>query len=521
METTVRYRSSGIRDVAMTRLTEISDRYRAAAVMMGAEAELHAVADDVGAQLDASLRRLIARLRQDAPDDWQDLLAIAKQLRWRLATNPAPAEFRSGDDEIVSALVSECDRRKHGAEEATQLLLSDLADRAERSRGGDRPSGVILLESLSELNFESCVVVAASRSVQYALRQWFDSLEIAVPVLSTTFRAQEHVVNQAYVVGSPSLFAPALASAPRAERLAYVLPSWVRDRTLPRSSFSDYAEGAIAPSLKTFLIGLEPVVNGAPVVADDQLVPQPVWSPTSSPQSARLGETLARKVLLAGGLAIMLDQSGEHIRSLYPERPQGKRVELGDVSAVTVGSYLVLREGSTDSEMLYEQAIALLGERGPAARSSQEEWKSALRREVVRMGVSEVERSLGKAGVKRADRAPAWISATMVRPQDDNDFALLLQWLGLPKQPHYGLAADLRRARLQASADIRERLEEAMSTVDLGELNRAGFQRLELDIPGFRSIIATGVLAMSPVLQSVHRREIRRPFKDAGAQWLE
>jgi len=54
----------------------------------------------------------------------------------------------------------------------------------------------------------------------------------------------------------------------------------------------------------------------------------------------------------------------------------------------------------------------------------------------------------------------------------------------------------------------------------LSSLERDGFLRLKLDIPGFRSIIATRVLAVSPHLEPVHRSEVRRPFKDRGAQWL-
>ncbi|MEU2005943.1 hypothetical protein ACH47B_32380 [Rhodococcus sp. NPDC019627] len=505
----------------MTPLTQIAGRYRAAAVLARAEIALYAVADDAGAQLDAALRRLIARLREEDPEVWQDLLAMARQLRWRLATNPAPPVFRVGEDELVAALGSACDRRIRGADETTQLLLSDLADRAERAHLEDRPTGAVLLESLAEVNYESCVVVTASGRTQDATRQWFGELGIAVPVLCATFREQAFVVEQAYAVGSPSLFGPGLLSAPRASELAYVLPSWVQDRTLPVSPISDYAEGAIRPRRKVFTIGAEPVLAPVPVVVGDQLVPQPSWSPQAPSRPPRPGEVLARKVFLGGGLAIMLDQAGEHIRTLHPQRPPGQRVDLSDVSALTVGSYLVLREGSTVSEMLYDRAIELLGARGSAARASQAEWKAALRRELDRMGTRTAIQSLAQAGVTRADRAPAWTSTTMVRPQNGNDFVFLLRWLGMPKEPHYELATSLRRARLQASQDIREILEEAISTADLAGLDRDGFLRLELNIPGFRSMIATRVLAISPNLEPVHRGDIRRPSKDRSAQWLE
>src|SRR5439155_22939541 len=133
------------------------------------------------------------------------------------------------------------------------------------------------------------------------------------------------------------------------------------------------------------------------------------------------------------------------IRSLDPARPTGQRVEHSDVSAVTVGSYLVLREGVTQSAMLYERAIELLGSRGPHVSQSQQEWKSALQGRLEQMGTSAVIRALERAGVKRADRAPAWTATTLARPQDDQDFELLLDWLGLPRRPYFDPATALRR----------------------------------------------------------------------------
>lgn len=505
----------------MTGIAQIADHYRAAEGLARGTVELHAVADEAGAYLDAALKRLITQLRSEDPEIWQDLLIVARQVRWRLATNPAPATFRSDDDEVLMALLATCQRRGLAADEQTQLLLEDLARRAEEAHVQDRPTGEVLLESLRELNYQACVVITASGRAQNATKMWFDDLGISVSVIRGSFRDQPDVVDQAYAVGAPSLFGPSLLTAPRATALAYVLPSWVQDRSLPKSTLADYAAGVIRPGRKIFKIGREPILEDPPAPVEDQLLPSPVWSRQSPPRPPRADEVLARKVLLGGGLAIMLDQDGEHIRSLIPNRPVGERVELADVSAVTVGSYLVLREGETQSALLYDWAIKLLGTRGLDARSSQEEWKSALRAALRRLGNAAVVRALDRAGVKRADRAAAWTATTMVRPQDDGDFELLLSWLSLPTQPHFELAAALRRARLQASQDIREILEEAVSAADLSELERDGFLRLELDVDGFRSIIATRVLAISPNFEPIHRNDVRRPVEDWGARWLE
>jgi hypothetical protein len=505
----------------MIDLALIRDRYQAAALVAAGTAELVEVADESGAYLDAALKRLISHLQPEDPEVWQEVLAIGRQLRWRLATNPSPASFHADGDEIVDALVGVCERRILASDVATRQLLQDLSARADSAYRSHRPVAAVLLESLADLECESCIVVAASGRAENSIRNWFTSIGVEAPVLRASRRDQPRVVEQAYVIGSPSIFSPSLLTAPRARSITYIFPSWVQDRSLPKSPFSDVAEGAIRPRKRIFKVGKEPVLADPPVDVEDELIPQPVWSRDSVLRPPRHDEVLARKVLLAGGLAIMLDQEGEHIRTLYPEQPPGERVELGDVSLIAIGSYLVLREGTTQSEMLYEQALELLGPRGPLAKASQEEWKQSLEQRLDLQGASAVARSLRMVGIRRADRAGPWTGPTMVRPQADHDFELLLQWLGLPKQPHFELATALRRARLQAAQDVREILEKAVSTANLDELQRRGFIRMGLELPGFRSIIATRVLAISPHLEPVARQEVRLTFEDRSAQWLE
>ena len=505
----------------MSRLAQIGELYRAAANISRGAVELRTVLDEAGAGLDSALRRLVIRLRDEDQEPWLELLALARQLRWRLASNPAPAAFRTSDEELRVALATACERRKLSTDHSMQALLDDLVRAAGHAGEQDRPTGVALLEYLAKSDHGTVMVVTASGRAQAATRDWFDDLSISVPVLRGNFGRHTEVADHAYAIGWPPLFGPALLTAPRARTITYVLPSWVKDRTLPATALAAYAEGAIRPGRKVIASEQEPVPDEPMGNVIDPLAPTPIWPRHEPTRAPRSDEALTRKVLLGGGLAIMLDQDGEHIRSLDPARPTGQRVEHGDVSAITVGSYLVLREGVTQSAMLYERAVELLGRRGPHVSQSQQEWKGVLQRRLEQMGTSTVVRALECAGVKRADRAPAWTAMTLVRPQDDQDFELLLGWLDLPRQPYFDLATALRRARLRASQEIREILENALAFADLAGLERDGFLHIELDDPGFRGMIATRVLAISPELEPVPRREIRVPRKDWQARWLE
>jgi hypothetical protein len=192
-----------------------------------------------------------------------------------------------------------------------------------------------------------------------------------------------------------------------------------------------------------------------------------------------------------------------------------------DVKLVGPGTYLVLREGQSERQALYDRAVALLGDRGPQAKASQRRWKEALQVKLRRAGRQEVRRALAQIGVHRMDRATAWTEETLTRPQNDQDFVRLLAWLDVPLHPTFELATELRRLRLQASADVRESLESALSVASMTTLEEHGHLRLDLDLPGFRGIIATRVLAISPHAELIARHDVRVTTADRSAQWLE
>ncbi|MBF6842257.1 hypothetical protein, partial [Acinetobacter baumannii] len=115
----------------------------------------------------------------------------------------------------------------------------------------------------------------------------------------------------------------------------------------------------------------------------------------------------------------------------------------------------------------------------------------------------------------------AWTDPLLIRPMSDEDFEKLLHWLNIPVNPMFRNATNLRRTIHQVSAEIGRQLEKAVSAADLAELDLHGHLSLEVEAEGFRGIIATRVLAISPTPTLVSRHEARVPFKDRSGQWLE
>jgi hypothetical protein len=305
--------------------------------------------------------------------------------------------------------------------------------------------------------------------------------------------------------------------------MSFLMPAWFGDRSIPRSAIAPYADGAIQITARIFTEGdiSHPGPEAPEADLDDDYVPQYAWGGRQSPDREPTSEEVeAHRVLLSGGLAMWLDD-GDRIRALDPDQPSGERVIYTEVGAVRAGTYLLLRKGETERGALYQAALGLLGTRGGAADTTQKVWKERLVQRLLELGHREVMRELRLRGVKASDRARAWTDSNLVRPHSDRDFEVLLEWLGIPIQPTFGHATMVRRALYQASADVREQLETAVSGVDLSVLESDGNLSLDVTTEGFRGIVATRVLAISPYTEIVMRHDARVPFEDRSGQWLE
>jgi hypothetical protein len=507
----------------MNRIENLNQRYAASSAIARGGVEIVAVGDPAGARFNAAVRRLVVALRDDdGPGLWDDLVGVSKAMRWRLITQPQPMQYNPGLVQLARE-VGRHARRLRGAV-ADQSLLDDLEASATSLAHADRESvvGTELLRACLEVGVSDSVVVAASKPAQAGLESWLQKHGITVLTAGDLERDQPDI-EQAYVVGPPRFYRSSLVTAPVTDGVSFLVPAWFGDRSVPRSAIAPYAEGAIRIEARTFTVGdaSEPEQTVPIEAEEDVYLPQPVWgSRQSSDREPSSDEVEAHKVLLSGNLAMWLDD-GERIRALDPRQPAGERVIYTEVNAVRAGTYLLLRQGATERGALHQAAIAKLGQRGGAVDASQAVWKHLLAEKIQTLGYRKVGRELRTAGVRTADRARAWTDPSLVRPNSDQDFERLLQWLGVPIQPTFGYATLLRKMLYQVSAEIGRQLEAAVSAADLSALETTGSHSLDVNTEGFRGILATRVLAISPYSEIVSRNDARVPFEDRSGQWLE
>lgn len=505
----------------MSRISALNRRYAASAALVRSGVQIVAVGDEASARFNAAVRRLMIALRDDDPGLWDDLVGAAKALRWRIITQPQPTEFNPQLAYLAEAVGRHARRLRKAV--ANQALLHELEVSAVAVAQADPVVGSALLHDCLEAGVEDCVVIAAGKPAQVGLEQWLKGHGVLVLTAAELNRDQPDR-DQAYVVGPPRFYRSSLVTAPVTSGVNFLLPAWFGDRSVSGSAIAPYAEGAIRIAGKVFTEGdtTEPVQDMPIEVQDeDTYLPRPVWGfsqpadrePTSE-------EVVAHKVLLSGNLAMWLDD-GERIRSLDPQQPAGERVTYTGVAAVRQGTYLLLRQGATERGALYQAAITKLGPRGGAVDASQTVWKQLLAEKIQTLGYGKTVNELRAAGVNKADRARAWTDPNLIRPNSDQDFERLLQWLGIPIQPTFDNAAWLRKVLYRVSAEIGKQLEAAVSAADLSVLETRGHLSLDVKAEGFRGILATRVLAISPYSEIVSRHDARVPFEDRSGQWLE
>lgn len=512
----------------MSRIDTLMDRYEAAKSLVANGAEIVAVADPAGARLNAALRRVMIAARDD-PDLWDGIIAPAKLLRWRLATH------LQADTGLASVTEIERQERRLRFAVADADLPTELASAARAAAEAQSPLADELLDMISQVGPGRCLLVAAGKPAQSALAGVWS--EFGVRVLTAAQLAREETCSDhAYAIGPPRFFGAALVTAPAARSVSFLIPAWIHDRRLPTSSLTAYADsGAMFIPSHTRAVEADSAATiadpgeaeGAGADTDgllDELFPQPAWQEPSAPsRSPGSDDVLAHKVLLDGGLAIWLDDGdGDRIRTLDPAAPSGERVQYAKLSTVRPGSYLLLRQGMSDHGALYDIALRLLGDQAAGIEASQRAWKKQLGHRIAERGDQQrVIADLRALGIQAASRVPAWVDPSLIRPHSDSDFRILLGWLQIPVEPSFANAKLLRRAHHQAGVDVREALEKAVEIADLTKLEHDGHLALRAKTAGFREMIATRVLSVSPHAEVTPRHHVRVLFKDRRALWLE
>jgi hypothetical protein len=479
-----------------------------------------------------ALSALLSVLGEDAMNPlWEAVVGTARAARWRSAAEGIPFNApESGADEPLTLLM-EAGRALDGLVEARQeSALQKLLSCASKLRAENNEAlAAAILATVRDGDPRDTCVVAVSRKNALALSGWLSGQSVGIPALMPREFMGGRRWDFAVVVGAGDWFPGQMFTCPRAEAITLVHYAHLRDSKKFWGIFGSFATVTLAVDVREDPTPVGEDDDEAPDELAAEQVPEPPWPALLQQAVAQSGpdepteERLpSRLVVLAQGFGLWLPIDAVRIRGLDLSAAKGERVVGLATASITKGIVLVTREGASVAGTLAAMADAELGARAPEIRQRQREWKESLRAKLRAVGAATFSRTLERAGA-RTTNVRYWASEDSIRPQQDHDFDVLLQLLGIADRArHLNDGRILWGAHHRAGIQLTTALEAVVDDADLSELEATGRQQLHLNDQNISATLtAFRVVAIQADTHPVAAAAARRPFKLKGAQWLE
>jgi hypothetical protein len=256
---------------------------------------------------------------------------------------------------------------------------------------------------------------------------------------------------------------------------------------------------------------------------EDHLTEFPIYWARESAYAVKTqeGQELCRQFALANGKQVFIQIDGGDLDFVnvvaVNSDNQLTQSELAP-RAVGVGNFVVLREGQSDSEALLFQAASNLGDKYAEIENNQQVWKSTLQTAIDKNSLSKISRDLVDRGLKSENRIKDWTNPSLRRPLRDEDFKILLKYLGLNVPSFYESATLLRRTILKAAMEFRHQLEKAINDIPVKNLIAEGTVVIKAPVSGIANLFVSRIIGVSPFEVYVDRQKIRIPFEGGNHQ---
>jgi hypothetical protein len=450
------------------------------------------IEDELLRTFSKEVRKLNVEMQEwlDISTDWDEALANLRRADWRLRnqpgdfskTHPAKAYLRSGIsklDGLYSNLGDDIRRICRSIIENGNAIL--------RSTESTLNSNLIALIRESQLAGASNVVLILRQEdlvgtcIELLKRE---SVQNVIVDTSHGVMQRKHQMDKLFIVGHildfPSSVFTSLFSRYGTTILGY---SWIPGQDYVGTALSDIATRAVnIPILhsqtkdKTEPIDVSHFLEPSVEIASRQLrtVAKNVFE---SIDRSNIDEEniLCRAYLLAGNNVVFLPTKDGSIDSIDIEASSGHRVQRMPISSIGIGSVILLRLGKSDSDSIFEMANEIGGSEAVAYRKMQKEWKDALKLRISSLGSQLVIKQLRDLGIKNP-----WIGEwksvkNNIRPESDEHFRKLLQYLAIETEETINAMNALRRLHLMAAMRLRKMLKEKFQNADMQTIRDQGY----------------------------------------------
>jgi len=450
------------------------------------------IQDDLLRRFSKEVRKLNIEMREwlDVSTDWDEALANLRRADWRLRNQPADFSETHPAKVYLTTGLSKLDGLYSNLGEDIRKTCRTIMETGNAilcSTESTLNSNVISLIKENQLAGASNLVLILRQEdlvgpcVELLKREYLENV-----IVDTSHGAiqRKHRMDKFLIVGTildyPSSVFTSLFSKYGTTIVGY---SWVPEKDYVGTALSELATKPIHIPIihsqtkdKTEPIDVSHFLEPSVEIASRQLrtVAKNVYEHIDR-SNIEEENISCRAYLLAGNNVVFLPIRESSIDSIDMEAIPGNRVQRMPINSIGIGSVILLRVGKSDSDSIFEMANAIGGSEAIAYRKLQMEWKDALKLRISSLGSQLVIKQLKDLGIKNP-----WIGEwksfkNNIRPESDEYFRKLLQYLAIEPDKTIKAMNSLRRLHLMAAMRLRKMLKEKFENADMQTIHTQGF----------------------------------------------
>jgi hypothetical protein len=378
--------------------------------------------------------------------------------------------------------------------------------------------GLDFLEKLIEVNRNSILVTFLRETTRLKAEEHFaDKFGKGVRFDSQSRRSEKSFdVN--VVFGPLHWYSESIISNPKGLEINSVSAAHIAFKPPELISFPNWFNYGKKPRFSGIDAPMLLIQDDSEESREDHAVEFPIYWARENSSSIKTheGQELCRQFALANGKQVFFQIDGGDLDFVNVVAVDSQdKLTQSEISPrnVGVGNFVVLREGQSDSEALLMQAASNLGGRYSEIEENQRIWKSSLQAAMDKKGLNLLSRDLVDLGLKSENRIRDWVNPNLRRPLRDEDFRILLKYLGLEINTFYESATLLRRTILKVAMEFRTQLEKAINDIAVKDLFNEGTVVIKAPVNGIANLFVSRIVGVSSSEVYVDSQKIRIPFE--------
>jgi len=275
---------------------------------------------------------------------------------------------------------------------------------------------------------------------------WFGDGKVVVARALTLRNLDISKLESVIWIGPPHRFfrrpeleklARALCLAGMSEDVSFIAPRWACSAQEESALLSLFP---LPPANR--LPKIQPIAAGrvdlefvvADEIEDEDSGPVQDEVPTSVPL-LRSGTTPCRLLHLGMHFSLPVEEDASRVTAISKNAISDRWEAYGKnpFSDLQEGDFVLAIIDSSETTDLRRRAGLAMDEKHPHYERAQNSWKSKLAAVAQELGRSTLESRLKSAGISSGHRFPYWLEPTTISPQTNEDFRILLSFLGLSK----------------------------------------------------------------------------------------